>query len=314
MIDQLKNEISNYSIWQLNNFVGSQGYHLIHIVCFFKEIKLLKYLLSGGLNPFIKTNNNHNILHISASVDDNVKLIRFICSNFPHMIHEEDNKGNVPIHYSFNQAHKNIDFLLTVTDLNIQVNGNNLLYKAIKGNAPYYIVKKLSICYDLTELTKNSNSYIMLASECGKINLFNLFIFQLNLKQVNIHGENIVFLLIKGKLYSKALEILRQNKDLFNSSTILGKNLFHYAIIYGTVELFFKLLAMIKDYKLLNESDINGYKPISLAICFGYTKIVNELLNVGIKKQKIEEIINFGELNEHVVRSAFNFNADLGQG
>ena len=111
-----ENEFKNF----INSKTKKEGLTSLHYLSYNGNIKMIKFLIENGSEINILSNNNLNMIHMSAKGNQTNSLIYFK-EKYNFSIIDRDFPGNTPLHWACHMAAENsINFLISwMSDINI---------------------------------------------------------------------------------------------------------------------------------------------------------------------------------------------------
>ena len=172
IIKSAKKYLSQEDFISFINYKTNKGQTPLHYASFVGYITLIKLLIQNGADPFLKTNNGFNVLHL-AIIGNKITSFFYFIKKYRIDINSKDIKENTGLHLAvYFNSYKIFNYLLTnnkidvnalnkegITPLHFAVMSQNksMIKKLlIKGADCNIKNKKLISAYDLA----NKNNYV----------------------------------------------------------------------------------------------------------------------------------------------------------
>ena len=197
VIDITKQNLNKEEFKKFINATDKNGLNALHLSCFKGDMKLIKYLISQGIDYTCKTKTGLSCLHYSAQTNKVTPIYYFIKEKKMN-INLKDNNGNTFFHWAcYCSSDKVIDFFIYDKKININEendqgyiplhfyimskNTRSLKKLMIRGADPYKknqkgmnafdIVKKMQ--YNNTDIKKEEINKILKGKFCNNIDNSN---------------------------------------------------------------------------------------------------------------------------------------------
>jgi len=121
-------------------------------VQYYNTLELLKYMISKGADPLVKTKNSVTTLHLITQLGT-VEQVKYIYDFFKN-VNIQDNNGKTPLHYAVEDVmYDDEERILSVVKYLLRVGANKKI-KTLWGKTPYDLAKRRITDSEILKLLK----------------------------------------------------------------------------------------------------------------------------------------------------------------
>ena len=231
----------------LTQVISKSGYSPAHAAALGGNVDLMKYLLSSSGEQNVVSHDDSTLLH-EAAYSGQLKMVQFLCSTYPEMMHLKTKNSFTPCHYAVQEGNEEVTLFLLgeMCDANVLTGDNETFLHIAAYNGRLGMVKYFAREFpELLDMVDSSGASVLHANARGGNVETMLYLLELGLDPTLLSENGSTLLHLAA--YDGRLEMVQllceRFPNMIDITDVSGHSAGHYAAGSGSIDVFKCLVA-----------------------------------------------------------------------